>query len=206
MAFAAFLPSLAAFFATEERMAEEPWSAASEAMNAYAEGNDAAFAKVYDELSPRLLGYVQRKTRSREAAEDVVQQVFLNMHRARSRFAPGSRVEPWAYAIAHRLTIDWARARSKVPPTEDTDLAPSAGPSPEGLAHAAELEAALAAELALVPEHHREAFLLVRVEQLSIQDAAEILGTSTSATKVHVHRAGLRLRPRLLAFLKRGSE
>lgn len=192
-------------------MAEEPLSAASKAMHAYADGQDAAFAIVYDELSPRLLGYVQRKTRALDAAEDIVQHVFLNMHRARARFAPGSRVEPWAYAIARRLTIDWARARSPHALGADVDAGDSMGSvdtttSPEGLVQAAELEDALRLELADVPEHLREAFLLVRIEQLSIQDASDILGTSPSATKVHVHRAGLRLRPRLAAFLNGGKE
>lgn len=198
---------LGPMFATESPMADSSRSAASAAMDAYADGDDAAFATVYDEIGPRLVTYVQRMTRSREAAEDVVQQVFLNMHRARARFTPGSRVEPWAYAIARRLTIDWARARS--PHDQNAlalDSAASEAPSPEGLTRAAELEEALHLELEDVPEHLREAFVLVRVEQLSIQDASDILGTSPSATKVHVHRAGLRLRPRLAAFLKRGDE
>ncbi len=208
MTIAGFFPGLEAIFATTTLMAEEPLSAASAAMNAYADGDEAAFATVYDELAPRLIGYVQRKTRSLEAAEDVVQHVFLNMHRARSRFTPGSRVEPWAYSIARRLTIDWARARSPHQLVDDVETlaGASSAPSPENLTHASELEAALRTELADVPEHLREAFLLVRVEQLSIEDASAILGTSASATKVHVHRAGLRLRPRLAAFLSRGDE
>lgn len=199
-------------FATTTWVADdEPLSKASLAMHAYAEGDEAAFASVYDELAPRLLAYLTRRTRSVEMAEDVVQQTFLNMHRARSRFAPGSKVEPWAYAIARRLALDVARMQGRriiVAPV-DVDTVEGAGVStgsPEDLARGSELEAALHRELAGTPALLREAFMLVRVEQLSVQDAADVLGITVAAAKVRVHRAGLRLRPRLAEFSKRSDE
>src|ERR1044071_7416884 len=78
-------------------------------MERYAAGDDAAFAEVYDTVCPRLLAYLRRQTRDTAFAEDVLQQTFLHMHRARGSFIPGSAVFPWAFAIARRLVIDGAR-------------------------------------------------------------------------------------------------
>ena len=68
---------------------------ADAAMERYSVGDDAAFAVVYDALAPRIFGYLRRKLGSVSRAEDVVQQTFLHMHRARGTFVPGSRVSPW---------------------------------------------------------------------------------------------------------------
>src|SRR4029453_18628978 len=72
-------------------------------------GDEAAFADVYDAIAPRLLGFLRRATRDASAAEDLMQQTLLQMHRTRGSFIPGAPVMPWAFAIARRLMIDAAR-------------------------------------------------------------------------------------------------
>ncbi len=172
-------------------------------MSAYAEGDDSAFSVLYDELSPRLRGYAVRATGSTEAAEDIVQQVFLNMCRARYRFVAGSRVEPWVYAIARRLIVDWIRARGghTLVANVDTLFSATFDESPEGITQARELEAALRRGLQQVPAPMREAFLLVRVQGLSSHDAAAILGTTVAATKLRAHRVAMKLRAQLAVLL-----
>jgi RNA polymerase sigma-70 factor (ECF subfamily) len=86
-----------------------PTDDASRAMDRYAAGDDTAFGEVYDALAPRLFAYLMRQTRSRERAEDLVQQTLLQIHRARGSFLPGSQIMPWAFAIARRLLIDSIR-------------------------------------------------------------------------------------------------
>src|SRR5215470_6996903 len=83
--------------------------AADAAMERYSKGDDAAFAQVYDALAPRLLGFLRKSTRDEFAAEDLMQQTLLQIHRARGSFISGARVMPWAFAIARRLIIDTAR-------------------------------------------------------------------------------------------------
>ncbi len=172
-------------------------------MNAYAEGDDSAFAVVYDELSPRLLGYAVRATGSTEAGKDIVQQVFLNMYRARRRFVVGSHVEPWVYAIARRLVVDWMRASGRHRLVENVDALVSVilDESPEGITQAREVEAALRLELQRVPAPMRDAFMLVRIEGLSSHDAAAILGTTAAATKLRAHRVAMRLRVQLAELI-----
>src|SRR5262249_12634533 len=82
----------------------------NQAMDRYACGDAQAFAMLPGALPPRLLGYLPRMSTSAAVADDLVQETFLRMHRARSTFARGGAVLPWAYAIARNVHIDHARA------------------------------------------------------------------------------------------------
>jgi RNA polymerase sigma-70 factor, ECF subfamily len=168
-------------------------SKASLAMARYGQGDDSAFAEVYDELSTRLFRYLVRLARDEARAEDVLQQTFLQMHDARGRFLVGADVVPWAYSIARRLFIDGTRRRKRDHLHDEYMDERSAGqntaPSGEAIAEARELSDALRARLDTLPELQREAFRLVREEGLSIADAAEILGTTQAAVKLRAHRA-----------------
>ena len=172
-------------------------SRADLAMDRYADGDDGAFEILYDELAPRLHRYALRETRSDGTAEDVVQQTLLRIHAARARFVRGAAVLPWAYAIARRLLLDGRRraARWAVAVVDLAGVAAAAG----GMAaddaldrrrHEAELEE----ELVRLPPKHREAFCMVRLEGLSIADAAAVLGITQGNVKVRVHRAADALR------------
>jgi RNA polymerase sigma-70 factor, ECF subfamily len=175
-------------------------SEASHAMDAYADGDAAAFDVLYDRLAPRLYAYVRRLTRADAVAEDITQQSFLRLHQARGSFVRGTRVEPWAYAIARRLTIDWAR-RERV--DWDGYLVESlvaGGLAPDERAAGAELASALRKELELVSPGLCEAFILIRVEGLSSAEAGKVLGITALGAKLRAHRAGLLLRPRLARF------
>lgn len=88
-------------------------SLADRAMDRYAGGEEAAFGELYDELAPRLFRFALRWTGDRAAAEDAVQQTFLQLHSARQRFVRGGAVLPWAYAIARRLLIDLGRRQAR---------------------------------------------------------------------------------------------
>ena len=182
-------------------------SEASVAMDRYADGDDGAFAQVYDALAPRLMGYLVRFCRSQTEAADLLQQVFLNMHAARGRFARGEKVEPWAYAIARRLAIDASRRARKSPVAEyDDHVAGGDATSPEDAAGAQALSQALSEELAALPAAHREAFILVRVEGLSIAEAAAVLGVSEASVKVRAHRGGVEIRSRMARWLGKGTD
>lgn len=168
-------------------------SKASLAMARYGQGDDSAFAEVYDELSTRLFRYLVRLARDEARAEDVLQQTFLQMHDARGRFLVGADVVPWAYSIARRLFIDGTRRRKRDhlhdEYMDERSAAQNTTPSGEAVAEARELSEALRARLDTLPELQREAFRLVREEGLSIADAAEVLGTTQAAVKLRAHRA-----------------
>ena len=173
------------------------------AMDRYARGDDRAFEAIYDALAPRLFGYLLRQTRSHSKAEDLVQQTFLQMHRARGQFVAGAAATPWAFAIARRLFIDGLRRgrREVVGADENEDgagaLEAGAEGDPEALARAKQLATALARALATLPENHRAACELLKQEGVSLTEAAQVLGTTTTAVKLRAHRAYVALREQL---------
>lgn len=173
-------------------------------MDRYASGDDAAFAEVYDRLSPRLFGFLLRQTRDHARAEDIVQQTMLRIHKARGRFLPGAEVMPWAFAIARRLLVDSLRrgGREMLAATDDDDqgaLLVALDAGADEVAIAKETAAKLAAELQRLPENQRVAFELIKQEGLSVAEAAQVLGTTVAAVKLRAHRAYEALRAVLAA-------
>jgi RNA polymerase sigma-70 factor (ECF subfamily) len=170
---------------------------ADDAMDRYARGDDAAFAEMYDALCPRLYGYLLRQTRDAARAEDLVQQTFLQIHRARGRFIPGAEVTPWAFAIARRLLIDRARREKRDVPTApegQVDSSRSPEPRADDVLQAQEMAQRIQRELVRLPESQRVAFELVKQEGLSLAEAAQVLGTTVAAVKLRAHRAYQALR------------
>jgi RNA polymerase sigma-70 factor (ECF subfamily) len=163
------------------------------AMDRYADGDEAAFATVYDLLAPRLFPYLLRHTGSRASAEDILQQTLFRMHQARGSFVRGAPVLPWAFAIARRLHIDsMRRGRREVLAREDDGVAEEAiahDPRADELVAAAETAARLADEMGRLPENQRVAFRLVKEEGLSMAEAAAVLGVTVTAVKLRAHRA-----------------
>ncbi len=163
-------------------------------MAAYCAGDESAFPDVYRELSPPLLRLALRVARDRALAEDVVQLAFLKMHLARDRFQHGSDVLPWAKTITRRLAIDEVRRRRHEGPLPRDaegcdDQVPSEEPSGEATALAHELGSALRDRLETLPPLQRETFHLVRGKGLRAEQAAVVLGTTTLAVKLRIHRA-----------------
>jgi RNA polymerase sigma-70 factor (ECF subfamily) len=186
------------------RLTDDERRALNAAMDRYAEGDDPAFAVVYDLLAPRLLAYFQRMLGDRGRAEDVVQQTLLQMHAARRNYVTGSDVLPWAFAIGRHAAID-ARRRTRnesLFPTAEGDVAAldltvDRASSPDDLAVTREMADLVRAELDRLPPTQRAAYDLVRTEGLSVAHAAEILGTTPTAVKLRVHRVYQMLRAAL---------
>jgi RNA polymerase sigma-70 factor (ECF subfamily) len=183
------------------RLRDDERRALNAAMDRYAEGEDAAFAEVYDLLAPRLLAYFQRLLGDHQRAEDIVQQTLLQMHAARRNYATGSDVLPWAFAIGRHVLID-ARRRTRKESLFATaegdaaalDLTVDRASSPDDLAETRQMADLVRAELDRLPAAQRAAYDLVRTEGLSVAQTAEILGTTPTAVKLRVHRVYQMLR------------
>ena len=184
----------------------------NEAMERYAAGDDDAFTILYPGLARHLRAFALRLVGSHPIAEDLTQETFLRIHRARRGFMPGARVVPWALAIARNTWLDHARSKyvllqreaSRVSaPRSDFD-AESAHDSWADLADSSE-EVAIAHELVTVVERvlgelpiaQSEAFILLRFEGLSVREAADVLGTTATAVKLRAFRANAALREAL---------
>lgn len=184
------------------------------AMARFAAGEDAALAEVYDLGSPAVFTFLQRLCRDRPLAEDLTQETFLRIHRARGLYRHGAPVLPWAYTIARRLFLDSVRARrSEVHEgySSDTERLSShdvAGenPSAETLLADAELTQAVDDALARIPESQASAFRLLKGEGLSLAEVAAVMGTSKGAVKLRAHRAYVALRGLLGKRVERNGQ
>jgi len=167
---------------------------ADAAMARYAAGDEAAFGALYESLAGRLYGYIRRHVSDRQACDDLLQETFLRMHRARGTFVTGAAVLPWAFAIARRLVIDQAgrnrRSPSLVGDVDPEPLAAVAGADrPEQAVEARQLAQRLTGALAQLPDSQRTAFELLKQEGLTLTEAAAVLGITTTAVKLRAHRA-----------------
>ncbi|WP_159397330.1 RNA polymerase sigma factor [Sorangium cellulosum] len=180
-----------------------------EIMQRYALGDEDVFDRLYGLLAPRLYRFCLRLTSRAPEADDLFQESFLRIHRARSSYMGGSSVIPWAFAIARSLHLDRLRYRRRHP----EDVAPTSEPvahdsrylqtndnaGPEAEVGAHELLKVVTLELNKMSEMNRVAYLLLKEEGLNVSEAAAVLGTSTDAVKQRAHRAYHQIRAALCA-------
>lgn len=163
-------------------------------MLAFRDGDAGAFDALFRRWASPLLRYLQRMVRDAASAEELVQEVFLRVHRSRDRYTPDARFSTWLYRIATNLALNELRRPRRRAPHESADgddatpLLAGGTPADE-LADTRQLAARVAREMNALPENQRAALWLVAVEGLSYAEVAETLETSESAVKALVHRA-----------------
>lgn len=178
--------------------------AASEAMVRYADGDASAFAVLHDEIAPRIEGFVRRRTSDASRIDDIVQQTFERIHRARGTFIRGSDVLSWAFKIARNLCLDFGAKgwrEHTVDGGEGHDplaVAVAELADAERVAMARETLARLGQAIRRLPSKQQLALELVRVEGFSMGAAAEHMGITLAGLKTLVFRGGAALRQNLL--------
>lgn len=153
-------------------------------------GDPSAYRALLDDLGPQLTRFLRRRLHDREDLADAYQDTFLALHRARHTYHPLRPIEPWLFAIARNVAADYGRRWHRRSRYEIlTDAAPdrAAEPTPD---IGPELDSALRA----LPNPQREALQLLKVQGLSIREAALRVGTTPGAVKLRAHRAYLALR------------
>ncbi|MFL6263975.1 MAG: RNA polymerase sigma factor [Thermoanaerobaculia bacterium] len=162
-------------------------------LKAYQAGELAAFERLYAALAGELRRYFQANGAAGAAAQDLVQDTFLEIHRSRHTYLPPLPVRPWVFGIAsnvlgrHRRAA-WRRARHE---GDGPAEAAAAAPAP-----AIETRD-LAAALARLPASRREAWVLHHVHGLSFQQIAERFRIGVGAAKLRSSRAMRALRAAL---------
>lgn len=147
-----------------------------------------------------LRPFVARRVRPSDV-DDVLQEIFLRMHRALPRLRDDERFGPWVYRIARSAVVDHLRAARRQPLAEEENE--RAEPAPVGSevegAAAEELAAYVGAFVAMLDSPYREALTLTELQGMSQKDAAAMLGLSTSGMKSRVQRGRRQLRSALEA-------
>jgi RNA polymerase sigma-70 factor (ECF subfamily) len=175
-----------------------------ELMLAYAGGDQAALRAIFERYAPILVRLLTRQVGRPADAQDLVQQTFLQLHRARGDFKADMRLRPWIMTIALNLARDLLRRRGRRPETtmEEEALPAAVAIQPvEGAGNDVAQRVRLA--LATLPKDQREVIELHWFDQLSFNEIGAIVGASSGAVRVRAHRGYVALRKTLEATADR---
>jgi RNA polymerase sigma-70 factor (ECF subfamily) len=165
-------------------------------MTAYVAGDADAFDRLFMRWAPRLRALYLRSGLNADVADDLVQQCFLQVHRARADFDGTRRLHPWILTIALNLRRQLFRRRGRKP-EEGLDVETAEPRAPAIDLDAPFVAAAVRDALARLPDPHREVIVLHWFEGMSFSEIAQVLGGTTTALKVRAHRGYGRLRAEL---------
>jgi RNA polymerase sigma-70 factor (ECF subfamily) len=171
---------------------------------AAAGGDAGAFAELYARFAERVFARVTHLVGPGPDREDVLQQVFLELHRALPRFRFDSSVSTFLYRITINVAYDHLRRRTRRSGDHDPaalDALVDHAPTPEDRARRREELGQIFGLLDRIKPRKRIAFVLVAIEGLTLAEAAELVGAQPEAVKQRV----LNARRELLALMK-GAE
>jgi len=176
-------------------------------MLAYAAGDAAAFDALYARHKGGVYRYVLRHCGHAGVADELFQDVWMNVIRARATYVPSAKLTTWLYRIAHHRLIDHWRATGHAEfvtaaPDDDGDDPLDAIPTaqndePEARASTREASARLKAAFAALPAAQREAFLLHQEGGLELAEIAALTGAGIETVKSRIRYAVMKLRTEL---------
>jgi RNA polymerase sigma factor (sigma-70 family) len=161
-------------------------------MARYADGDGEAFTELFRRYEPRAYAYFLRRTGAPERAQDLYQELFLRIHRARGDFDPARPFAPWLFQIAHRLLVDDLRRahRSHEVSIESGEWACERPGADERLADRELLGRALES----LSDEDRHIVLASKLDGVGYPELAAQLGKSAAAVRKAASRALRRLR------------
>ena len=181
------------------------------------QGDTVAFTGLVDKYKQPVLNLAFRMLHDLTEAEDLAQNVFVQVYKSAHRYEVSSKFSTWLFTITRNLSLNEIRRRSRHPAasldathpeSEDQPLYQvedrKTRSPPESLLQG-ELEQKIEEALADLPENQRLAILLCRQEELSYEDIARVLGCSLSATKSLIHRGRETLKIRIKRYLSAGA-
>jgi len=158
-------------------------------------------ADLVERYQHRLVRYLLYLTGRREYAEDLAQETWVRVLQRGSQYNGRQRFDPWLFAIARNLAIDYLRKKLKVvqaaslPDDRDAMLQlPSSGPSPFEAAARSEDALRLAGQLQILSPLYREVLLLRFQEDLSLLEIAQVLGAPVTTVTSRIYRGLAALR------------
>lgn len=161
-----------------------------------------------------LINFFLRMVRDHALAEDLAQEVFLRVYRARDRWKPDAKFSTWLYRIAINLALNAIRdgkgtgSRTSPAGEEREDEAarlPDPAPSVAEQMMVREREHAIRAAVDSLPENQRAAVILHKYQEVDYRQIAKVLGITESAVKSLLFRAYEALRARLEPLMKEGQ-
>jgi RNA polymerase sigma-70 factor (ECF subfamily) len=172
-------------------------------------GDDRAFEDLVERHQRLVVGTVGRMLGTNSDAEDIAQQVFVRVWKNAKRYEPRAKFTTWLLKITRNLVFNELRRRSRHPAVplqleageEERPLRDEHAIAPDASLLDQELQRAVDAAIANLPETQRMAVILRRYEELSYEEIAEALEQSVSAVKSLLFRARTELRESLKRYL-----
>lgn len=179
-----------------------------------------AFEVLVQRYQNRLLGILTHMIGNVQEAEDLAQEVFLRIYKARKGYKPRAKFSTWLFTIAHNLALNHLRGKGRNPDVPLERAAPGTatssirpidrvpGPSVTASAQMRQVELAEVVREALdaLGEDQKMAVLLNKFEGMGYADIAQVMGRSDAAIKSLLARARYNLRERLEPYLRSGEK
>jgi RNA polymerase sigma-70 factor (ECF subfamily) len=168
------------------------------------QGDASAFEAIYRRHAPRVFSLACRMTGSRADGEDLLQEIFLLVHRKLDGFKGEASLGTWIYRLAANCCVDFLRSRQHRDRqvTEELDDAVTPARSAAGL-RVEQLDLERAIER--LPAGYRAAFVLHDVEGYEHAEVGRLLGIAEGTSKSQVHKARLKIRAMLASRPAVGS-
>ena len=173
------------------------------------------FRKLVGEYQEMVINTCYRFVFNHEDAEDLAQEVFVEVYRSLEQFRAESKLSTWIYRIAVTKSLDHLRRMKRIKrfgslkriigvTDPSSEIAAPPGDTPQETLEENERARILQNALDTLPDNQRAAFLLSKQDGYSNQEIADILKTSVSAVESLVHRAKKNLHDKLYAYYKKG--
>lgn len=178
-----------------------------------------AFEELVDQYQHRLVAILHHLLGNAEEAEDLAQEVFLRIYRARKKYRPRAKFSTWLFTIANNLALNALRSRQRKPvvPLDVRDSGPlgprpaeqlvrDSGNQPVQRIQQQELAAVIRRALEDLNERQRMAVVLNKFEDMNYNEIAEVMGLTVKAVKSLLSRARTNLRVALQAYIYMDGE
>jgi RNA polymerase sigma-70 factor (ECF subfamily) len=159
-------------------------------------GDREAYRRLLEEIAPYLRSLAARRFSGRADIEDAVQDTLLTVHAVRHTYDPVRPFGPWLVAIANRRIADGLRRRGRIGSRETSlEIEHETFSAPETNFHEAASDARVLHDaLETLPAGQREAIRMLKIEEMSLKEAATESGMSIAALKAATHRGLKNLR------------
>lgn len=183
------------------------------------DGDEAAFRELVEKYQGRLVGILTHLVSDRETAEDLAQDVFLRVYRARERYQPTAKFSTWLFTITHNVASNSLRKSSRrkeinlvSSPSGSMPVRPlemmakeKSGLMPARQLLNSEMEKVMLAAIEQLGERQRIATMLSKFEGMSYLEIGEAMGLTTQAVKSLLSRARNNLKDILRPYLESGG-
>lgn len=185
-------------------------------MVAFQKGDNEAFDHILDKYRRPIVNFIYKIVNNSAEAEELAQEVFLRVYRARLTYEPRARFAAWIYRIATNLSFKEADRKRRMRFWHQRDDSQGDASTEEDVFHdpmqnaenkliATEMGEVIRRAIAALPRHEKTALVLRRYEELSYREIAGIMHCTEAAVKTYIHRGKLHVRELILPYLQKGS-